>query len=67
MLKLCNGPSQARAGIAPKTLRKVIRLQADRMVYVSCNPSTQARDIATLAENGYKLVQFKLVDQFPHT
>ena len=56
-----------RAGIAPKTLRKVIRLQADRMVYVSCNPSTQARDIATLAENGYKLVQFKLVDQFPHT
>ena len=56
-----------RAGISPKSLRKVIRLQADRMVYVSCNPSTQARDIATLAENGYKLVQFKLVDQFPHT
>jgi 23S rRNA (uracil1939-C5)-methyltransferase len=56
-----------RAGISPKTLRKVIRLQADRMVYVSCNPATQARDIATLAENGYRLVQFKLVDQFPHT
>ena len=56
-----------RAGISPKSLRKVIRLQADRMVYVSCNPATQARDIATLAENGYKLVQFKLVDQFPHT
>jgi tRNA/tmRNA/rRNA uracil-C5-methylase (TrmA/RlmC/RlmD family) len=56
-----------RAGISPKTLRKVIRLQADRMVYVSCNPATQARDMATLAENGYKLVQFKLVDQFPHT
>ena len=56
-----------RAGISPKSLRKVIRLQADRMVYVSCNPSTQARDIATLAENGYKLVKFKLVDQFPHT
>ena len=56
-----------RAGISPKSLRKVIRLQADRMVYVSCNPATQARDIATLAENGYRLVQFKLVDQFPHT
>ena len=56
-----------RAGISPKSLRKVIRLQADRIVYVSCNPSTQARDIAILAENGYKLVQFKLVDQFPHT
>lgn len=56
-----------RAGISSKTLRKVIRLQADRMVYVSCNPATQARDIAKLAENGYKLTQFKLVDQFPHT
>ena len=56
-----------RAGISPKSLRKCIRLQADRMVYVSCNPSTQARDIATLTENGYKLVKFKLVDQFPHT
>lgn len=56
-----------RAGISPKTLRKVIRLQADRMVYVSCNPATQARDIAMLAENGYRLVQFKLVDQFSHT
>ena len=56
-----------RAGISSKTLRKVIRLQADRMVYVSCNPATQARDIETLAENGYKLTQFKLVDQFPHT
>ena len=56
-----------RAGISSKTLRKIIRLQADRMVYVSCNPATQARDIATLAENGYKLTQFKLVDQFPHT
>lgn len=56
-----------RAGISPKSLRKVIRLQADRMVYVSCNPATQARDIATLAENGYKLKLFKLVDQFPHT
>ncbi|HIO58770.1 MAG TPA: 23S rRNA (uracil(1939)-C(5))-methyltransferase RlmD [Flavobacteriales bacterium] len=56
-----------RAGISPKSLRKVIRLQADRMVYVSCNPATQARDMATLAENGYKLVQFKLIDQFPHT
>ena len=44
-----------RAGIAPKTLRKVIRLEAQNG-NVSCNPSTQARDIATLAENGYKLV-----------
>jgi 23S rRNA (uracil1939-C5)-methyltransferase len=56
-----------RAGIAPKTLRKVIRLGAERMVYISCNPATQARDMQTLAEHGYKLKKFSLVDQFPHT
>ena len=56
-----------RAGISPKSLRKVIRLGAPRIVYVSCNPATQARDILTLREFGYELKQLKLVDQFPHT
>lgn len=56
-----------RAGIAPKTLRKVIRLEAKRMVYISCNPATQARDMQTLEEAGYKLIKYSLVDQFPHT
>ncbi|MFD0962702.1 23S rRNA (uracil(1939)-C(5))-methyltransferase RlmD [Pseudofulvibacter geojedonensis] len=57
----------ARAGIAPKTLRKVIRLGAERMVYVSCNPATQARDTEQLIEAGYQLKKMSLVDQFPHT
>ena len=56
-----------RAGIAPKTLRKVMRLEAKRIVYVSCNPSTQARDAKELTDDGYKLLKFSLVDQFPHT
>jgi len=56
-----------RAGIAPKTLQKVIALGANRLIYVSCNPATQARDIAVLSSNGYELVKFSLVDQFPHT
>lgn len=56
-----------RAGIAPKTLRKVIRLEAERMVYISCNPATQARDMETLQEAGYQLKKYSLVDQFPHT
>lgn len=56
-----------RAGIAPKTLLKVIQLQAERIVYISCNPSTQARDIKTLEEYGYKTKKISLVDQFPHT
>ena len=57
----------ARAGIAPKTLQKIIGLGAQRMVYVSCNPATQARDLEQLAQAGYELKKFSLVDQFPHT
>ena len=56
-----------RSGISPKSLRKVIRLRAKRIVYVSCNPATQARDLIALREAGYGLEAFKLVDQFPHT
>lgn len=57
----------ARAGIAPKTLKKIINLNADRMVYVSCNPATQARDTEELINCGYQLKKISLVDQFPHT
>lgn len=56
-----------RAGIAPKTLLKVIALGAKRIVYISCNPATQARDAATLEQNGYAMKKVTLVDQFPHT
>ena len=57
----------ARAGIAPKTLQKIIKLNANRIVYVSCNPATQARDAEMLQEAGYAFEKFSLVDQFPHT
>lgn len=57
----------ARAGVAPKTMKKIIGLGAERMVYVSCNPATQARDIDELQQAGYQLKKFSLVDQFPHT
>jgi 23S rRNA (uracil1939-C5)-methyltransferase len=56
-----------RAGIAPKTLAKVIELEATHIVYISCNPSTQARDTETLLAAGYELNKLSLVDQFPHT
>jgi tRNA/tmRNA/rRNA uracil-C5-methylase (TrmA/RlmC/RlmD family) len=56
-----------RAGIAPKTLRKVIDLGSKIRVYISCNPSTQARDASLLIDAGYVLEKYTLVDQFPHT
>jgi 23S rRNA (uracil-5-)-methyltransferase RumA len=57
----------ARAGIAPKTLKKIINLNAERLVYVSCNPATQARDTEQLMQAGYNIKKLSLVDQFPHT
>ena len=57
----------ARSGVAPKTMKKIINLGAERMVYVSCNPATQARDTEILADAGYQIRKFSLVDQFPHT
>ena len=56
-----------RAGVAKKTVHKIIALNAPRIVYVSCNPATQARDIALFKEAGYELNKLSLVDQFPHT
>jgi 23S rRNA (uracil-5-)-methyltransferase RumA len=57
----------SRAGITPKTLKKIINLNAERLVYVSCNPATQARDVEQLMHAGYVVKKLSLVDQFPHT
>jgi 23S rRNA (uracil-5-)-methyltransferase RumA len=56
-----------RGGIAPKALKRVIELEGDTIVYVSCNPATLARDTEVLQNTGYRLKRFSLVDQFPHT
>ena len=56
-----------RAGMNPKTVKDLIALSPPKIVYVSCNPTTQARDIKLLAEVGYKLIKMRPVDMFPHT
>jgi len=57
-----------RAGLAGKTLRRIGRLEAPRIVYVSCNPTTLAGNAKELAgEFGYRLERARPVDMFPHT
>ncbi len=57
-----------RAGMNPKTVDDIVRFSPKKIVYVSCNPATQARDISLLAEKGnYRLVKMRPVDMFPHT
>lgn len=55
-----------RAGMHPDVIKHLIAAKAKRIVYVSCNPATQARDLKML-ENDYKLVTATPVDMFPHT
>ena len=56
-----------RSGVSKKSLKKIIELNSKKIIYVSCDPSTQARDINFLEQNGYELIKFSMVDQFPHT
>jgi 23S rRNA (uracil1939-C5)-methyltransferase len=56
-----------RSGMHPKVVEEVRDLGASRIVYVSCNPATQARDCKVLCEERYRLVKLQPVDMFPHT
>jgi 23S rRNA (uracil1939-C5)-methyltransferase len=56
-----------RSGVAPKALARTAQLGAERLVYVSCNPTTLAANGAQLAEAGYRLVRVAPVDMFPQT
>ena len=56
-----------RKGCNEKVLDTIVSMKPDRVVYVSCNPSTLARDLAYLNERGYKCVEIQPVDMFPHT
>lgn len=55
-----------RAGMHPKVVRQIAELRPSRFVYVSCNPLTQARDLAQLAD-AFVLDEMQPVDLFPHT
>lgn len=56
-----------RDGIHPKAIHKIINFGAPQMVYVSCKPTSLARDLKVFVENGYKVEKVRCVDMFPHT
>ncbi len=56
-----------RAGSDIPFLKSIVTLKPEKVVYVSCNVETQARDLAYLCKNGYKVRKIQPVDMFPHT
>jgi len=56
-----------RKGCEPSLLQTIIAAAPRRLVYVSCNPATLARDLQILEKSGYRTVEVQPVDMFPHT
>lgn len=56
-----------RKGCDESLLDTIVEMKPEKVVYVSCDPATLARDLKYLSEIGYKLVKVQPVDQFPHT
>ena len=56
-----------RAGIAPESLKKIIDLNPDKFIYISCNPKTQVENFKEFIENGYKIKKYEVIDQFPNS
>jgi 23S rRNA (uracil1939-C5)-methyltransferase len=55
-----------RAGMHTKVVEQILRIAPERIVYVSCNPATQARDVELLGSK-YRVLRIQPVDMFPHT
>ncbi len=56
-----------RAGLSQKVVRRIIEAAPQRLIYVSCNPTTLAPNAAQLVQAGYRLVRVRPVDMFPQT
>ncbi|WP_137671237.1 23S rRNA (uracil(1939)-C(5))-methyltransferase RlmD [Paenibacillus naphthalenovorans] len=56
-----------RKGCDAALLETIVAMRPERVVYVSCNPSTLARDLRVLEDGGYRTVEVQPVDMFPHT
>ena len=56
-----------RTGMEAEVIEAIANLKINKIVYISCNPSTLARDIKRFSENGYSTIEIQPVDMFPHT
>ena len=56
-----------RSGLHPRVVARIAELEPQRIVYVSCNPATLARDLKDFAQYGWALVHVQPFDMFPHT
>ena len=56
-----------RAGIHPQLVTKISEMAPKKILYISCTPSTQARDVDLLSSEGFSLKKLGMVDMFPHT
>ena len=56
-----------RDGIHPKAIGKIIAFGAPEIVYVSCKPTSLARDLEIFQQEGYQVERVKLMDMFPRT
>ena len=56
-----------RDGINPKALDKILAFGVNEMIYISCKPTSLARDLEIITQRGYKVVKACAVDQFPGT
>lgn len=61
---VCDPP---RAGMHPRLVEEILSLKPGKVVYVSCNPATQVRDVRLLCDGGYRLATIQPLDMFPHT
>jgi 23S rRNA (uracil1939-C5)-methyltransferase len=56
-----------RKGLHPRALASIVDMNPGRIVYVSCNPATLARDLRLFADSGYMTKRVQPVDMFPQT